>query len=181
MLLVLREIFMEIFLLRHAEAVEAGKQRMHTLQDDRPLSSKGKHQMKESAGVIGQALPGPVSLLSSPLLRAVQTAKIVAKALDKRGKVVISNYLLPHVPPQRLWTAVLSTLEEEAILLVGHDPQLSKLVAFLTGTQSSSVDFKKGALCCIELEDRELPRTGKIKWFLTPKLMRRLALPPVLP
>ena len=110
----------------------------------------------------------PGCILSSPLRRARETARLVAKALGHRGRVELSDLLRPGMVPR----GFLSSLRRRRLasaLLVGHEPDLGILAAFLLGARADAIHFRKGGLCCITLAPR--PR---IEWHLTPGQLRRL-------
>ena len=112
-------------------------------------------------------------VLSSPLVRARQTAEIVAAGLDPRPSLVNVDSLAPDGN----FTTVVADLEKHSrktrIALVGHEPMLGELAARLIGSRHP-IEFKKGAVCRIDLED--LPPVGPadLRWMLTPKILRAL-------
>ena len=160
----------ELYLIRHGVAEERGD----AWPDDskRPLTSDGMVRLKKSAR--GLKWLGVVIdlVLTSPLVRTRQTAEIVASNLDPRPHIVNSEALAPGGAYQ----AVIADLEKHGrrrIAIVGHEPGIGEFAARLIGTRHP-IEFKKGAVCRIDVD--ELPPTapGDLRWFLTPKLLRRL-------
>lgn len=156
----------ELHLLRHADA---GDPLAWDKPDaERPLSRKGKRQAERLAGLLLAARFTPDALLSSPLLRATQTARRIGRTLG-----------LEPVVDERL-AGALSLPEVEAILadhgsprrpiLVGHDPAFSRLVATLCATDAAPV--AKGALVRIDVQRPLQAGTGTLRWLAPPELLR---------
>ena len=112
-------------------------------------------------------------VLTSPLVRARQTAEIVAAGVDPRPQLANVEALAPG----GAYPAVLTELEKHAkrtrIALVGHEPGIGELAARLIGTRHP-VEFKKGAICRIDLATLPPAGPGSLRWFLTPKILRSL-------
>ncbi len=167
---------MRLILLRHALALEAGTHGV-TRDADRPLAPKGERNAARAADAL-EALGLDLDLiLSSPLLRARQTAEIVAKAMDKPKLLELTNTLAPGGSFQKL--AELINRKEpprDAVLLVGHEPYLSDLVALLVfGEARAGVVMKKSGLCGLWIEGAlKAGRCAQLEWLLTPKQMRIL-------
>jgi phosphohistidine phosphatase len=167
---------MELYLLRHGPAVERGTR---GFEDDssRPLTPKGRRQLRKSAAAIKKLKPGFDLILSSPLIRAKQTAEIVATVLKLKRRLKFSNALAPG------GTAVIlmRQLEREKpapkkILLVGHEPGMSHLVSLLlVGGPEMQLDFKKGGLCKLEADKLRADKCATLAWLLTPKQMKLMA------
>src|SRR5208282_2294966 len=113
-------------------------------------------------------------ILSSPYLRARQTAEIVAESLKLKGRLRFSNALAPDGSPKNL-IKQLNELKPapENVLLVGHEPYLSCLISLLTtGSLDLTMDFKKGGLCKLEAEKLSHNRCATLVWLLTPRQMK---------
>jgi len=167
---------MELFLLRHGPAVERGTR---GFEDDtlRPLTAKGRRQMRTTAAAM-KRLRGKFDLiLSSPFARAKQTAEIVATVLRLKRRLKFSNALAPGGPPAILLRQLSREKPApEKILLVGHEPDLSRLVALLVaGGPRLPMDFKKGGLCKLEAETLRAGQCARLAWLLTPKQMKLMA------
>jgi phosphohistidine phosphatase len=165
-----------IFLLRHGIAAEPGAPGIKT-DAERPLIPKGEQRLREAAaGMEKMGLSFDV-IISSPYLRAKQTAEIVAKILKLEKNLAISSDLIPGGNPQAL-IRHLNGLKPapENILLVGHEPYLSGLISLLaTGGTSAAIDMKKGSLCKLEMADLEYGHCATLKWLLTPGQMELMA------
>ena len=142
--------FKNIIIWRHAEAHPALAQGEN--QDlARMLTPKGKQQAKRMAHWLNERLPKDTLLLSSPAMRAFQTAQAL------KGEVKVVEALKPSANlPQML--AVLTGLEESTqnVLLVGHQPWLWQLVAHLTSFTAQEISIKKGAVWWLRLPNDEM-------------------------
>ncbi len=166
---------MELFLLRHGLAVERGTP---GFEDDatRPLTTKGEKQLRKTCAALRKMGLDFDLILSSPLIRAKQTAKIVAKELKLKKRLKYSDALKPGGDAKKL-IAELNHLKpaSEKILLVGHEPDLSELISLLvTGGLELQLDFKKGGVCKLELETLRAGKCATLAWLLTPKQMRAM-------
>jgi phosphohistidine phosphatase len=142
-------IFKNLIIWRHAEAYPALAQGED--QDlARMLTPKGKQQAKRMARWLNERLPKDVLLLSSPAMRAFQTAQAL------KGEVEVLESLKPSTNLQEV-LAALSALSEDApnLLLVGHQPWLWQLVAHLTNFTAQEISIKKGAVWWLRLSDND--------------------------
>ncbi|HEV2438405.1 MAG TPA: phosphohistidine phosphatase SixA [Verrucomicrobiae bacterium] len=164
---------MNLYILRHGIAVERDEPGFKT-DADRPLIPKGKRQLRQIAAAMKNLEVHFDLILSSPFLRARQTAEIVANALRLKKRLAFSDELTPDGEPK----ALIQQLNElkpapESILLVGHEPYLSQLVALLiSGRAAPSVELKKGGLCKLETGVLSFGRCATLAWLLTPKQMK---------
>ena len=164
---------MNLFILRHGLASDPGEDgQPRDLKDaERPLSPKGRQRMRHiTAAMRAMQLKFDV-VATSPLLRARQTAQIVTEALELRRQLVLTDNLAPAGSPQLL-VEQLNELGPRAknILLVGHEPYLSRLIALLVaGNTMAAVDLKKGGLAKLEIEKLRYARCATFAWLLTPK------------
>jgi phosphohistidine phosphatase len=162
----------ELYLVRHGIAEERGDD----WPDDgkRPLTSKGIARLKQIArgldrlGVIFDVV------LTSPLTRARQTADAVAAAFDPRPPIVVVEALSPDGTPQTLLAELDKQSRRTRIALVGHEPGIGELAARLAGLRRP-IEFKKGAVCRIDLESLPLTGPGTLRWFATPRMLRSVA------
>ena len=163
---------MYIYLLRHAIAVERGP--VHEPNDDRPLSKKGVKRFLKVARGIAALLDKIDVILTSPLKRAHETAIITAKHCGIPHKVVITEHLLPGCIHNTIIPLLRKNKGKKHVMLVGHEPDLSRLASNLLGSSRSVIEFKKGALCCIELPSLALNAIGVLQWHLQPKQLRTI-------
>jgi len=161
----------QLYLIRHGFAAERGD----AWPDDskRPLTERGMSRLRKSAQGLARLGVSFDVVLTSPLVRARQTAEIVAGAFDPHPPLVNVEGLVPGGGYQ----AVLADLEKHSkrahIALVGHEPGIGELAARLIGTRHP-IEFKKGAICRIDLERLPPGGPGSLRWFLTPKILRSL-------
>jgi phosphohistidine phosphatase len=167
---------MMLSLLRHGIAVEPGSP---GYEDDsaRPLTAKGERRTRRIAeGMLALGLSYDL-ILSSPYVRARQTADLVAEVLKTPEGVQLSDTLTPEGSPRQVIEALHSDeRERQGILLVGHEPYLSRLIStLLTGNSNLPVVMKKGGLCMLDVETLRFGRCASLVCLLTPRQLRRLA------
>ena len=158
----------ELYIIRHGVAEERGD----AWPDDtkRPLSEEGMERLRKSARGLERLGVWIDVILSSPLVRTRQTAEIVASAFDPRPSIVSVDSLAP----EGTYTSLVADLEKHArksrIALVGHEPGIGELAARLIGSRHS-FEFKKGAVCRIDVEEIPPSGPGDLRWMLTPKIL----------
>lgn len=169
---------MDLYLLRHGDAVDRATGG-YARDDERPLTDAGRAEVRQAAKALAALGVGRDLdlLLTSPLVRAAQTAAIVAKILGPRHGPLASDALAPGGRPE----AVLRALhghgaEIERAILVGHMPDLGKLAGWLVwGRDDAIVTLRTAGVCRVELPPRAAPGDGELRWLLPPRLLRRLA------
>lgn len=161
---------MKLYLLRHGEAADHGDPR-YPNDAARPLTAKGRKRTRQLANALRQMEVSFDVILSSPLVRARQTAEIVARSLDLEKKLKLTNHLAPGGAFVDLLAQVEHTrAHAKAILLVGHEPYLSQLISQLcTGGPTLALELKKGGLCRLELESVKAGRCATLEWLLSPR------------
>jgi phosphohistidine phosphatase len=166
---------MNLYLLRHGIAVEHGSP-YYPNDDDRPLTPEGHKKMLQAArGMKALGLDFDL-ILSSPVLRAKQTAEIVAGVFDRMNLLAFS----PHLSTSGDGRSLVKQLNEQYadshnILLAGHEPHMSGLVSKLvSGEQGLSVDFKKGSLCLLQTETLRWGKCATLCWLLAPGQLRAI-------
>ena len=167
---------MNLYFLRHGIAVELAEHEF-AKDADRPLTPEGERKLWQVAEAM-EALDLSFDLiLSSPYVRARQTAEIVAEALKARKKLEFSDSLTPGGSTKKL-VEYLHRLQPppDNVLLVGHEPYLSGLISLLVaGDTMSAVVLKKGGLCKLSTESLKHGRCAALEWLLTPKQMGLMA------
>jgi phosphohistidine phosphatase len=158
---------MEIYLLRHgiAEDAPAGQP-----DSERALTSDGRKKLRSVLRTAASAGVAPSLILTSPYKRALQTAQLAAEILEYKGDMLRTKALEPSSVPKAVWDEIRVHKDEAGILLSGHEPLFSRLMAYLLGSPNLQVDFKKGAIACIELDRFPAEPHGVLRWILTPKL-----------
>ena len=107
-------------------------------------------------------------ILSSPLLRAVETAAVAKNVLAYSGRIVQTEALTPHASPADTWNEIRDRRDESAVILASHEPLMSSLVAFLLRSPALQVDMKKAALVRMDCERFGAEPSAVLKWMLTP-------------
>ena len=167
---------MQIYLLRHAIA-EPRDPTHYPADSDRPLTREGTRKMEAAARGLRAADARFDVVLTSPLVRARQTARIVVTALRPRPPLRALRPLSPGGGAGGVFAALASLPADASILLVGHEPDLSRLAGamILDPRAELPLDFKKGGLCRIDFAGVARPGLGRLVFHLTPKILRRLA------
>jgi phosphohistidine phosphatase len=161
----------ELYLVRHGLAEERGE----AWPDDakRPLTEDGIDRMRKAARGLARLGVTIDVVLTSPLVRARQTAEIVAAAIDPRPSLVAAESLSPGGS----FAAVVADLEKHArktrIALVGHEPGIGELAARLIGSRHA-IEFKKGAVCRVDVETLPPSGPGDLRWLMTTKILRSI-------
>jgi len=166
---------MNLYLIRHAIAVEPGTPG-YEQDSQRPLTEKGCKKMESIATGL-QSLGVEFELiLSSPYLRARQTADILADVFVMTDRPVISENLTPMSDFAELIGEINEKYPADNLALVGHEPALSGLISLLlAGNDGVSINMKKGGVCCLSLENLRYSRSATLEWFLTPAQLVKLS------
>ncbi len=116
-------------------------------------------------------------LLTSPLVRARETARLVQRALRPRPPMKVLRPLAPGGGSGGVLAGLATLPHDAAILVVGHEPDLSRLLgALILETRGDiAVEFKKGGVACIDCPGVPRPGTGRLVYHLPPRILRRLA------
>lgn len=160
---------MFVYFLRHASA---GQHKADPAKDEkRPLDSDGIEQCY----TIGRALAALDThvdlILSSPLKRASQTASLVANELAYEDKIILTPSLRPDATYAKFTTLLDEHARHEAIMVVGHNPNLSEFLGrVIGGGGRAGIDLKKAAVARVEVDRRR----GFLHWMLTPKAVRTI-------
>ena len=164
---------MNLYLLRHGIAVERGAGQYRN-DAERPLTPKGRRKMRRVAGAMRAMELSSDVILSSPLLRARQTAELVVTALHYRHRLELTELLAPGVSAAGL-VRRLKQLKPQNVLLVGHEPDLSALASrLLTGGNGLAITFKKGGLCRLSAERLRADRCANLEWLVTPSQLESM-------
>lgn len=160
-----------LYIVRHAIAEARGE----AYPDDtaRPLSSKGIAKFKKVVAGLDSLDVSIEQILSSPLVRARQTADILAEHLRGRPVVVETHALTPVASYQDLLVELEQCTRFSSIALVGHEPSIGEMTGRLLGSRAP-VEFKKGAVCRIDVDTLPPGSPGRLRWFATPKMLAKL-------
>ncbi|HEX7569103.1 MAG TPA: phosphohistidine phosphatase SixA [Verrucomicrobiae bacterium] len=167
---------MNLFLLRHGIAAERGTPG-HENDFDRALTPKGKEQLRTVAAAARAMELRFDAILSSPLVRARQTAEIIAAELKLKKHLTLADELKPGGAAKKLVQKISGLKPSpENVLLVGHEPDFSELISlFITGHTGGGFALRKGGLVKLEIEKLRAGKCALLAWLLTPaqmKLMR---------
>lgn len=163
---------MELYVIRHGIAEE----RDPNVDDaQRQLTDKGRQRTHQAAVGMARVLSRPSVILSSPKLRAQQTATIVGEVFDTQVQILDD---LASESPDRIF-AELHRRSESRLAIVGHEPTLSELIEMLCtkGTAHGFIEMKKAGCIVLDAPIDQSPRpgNGKLISSLTPRMLRALA------
>ena len=161
---------MKLLIVRHADAGDRDEFAKTGKSDNlRPLSEKGRDQVKSGARGLIKLVPSADLLVSSPYTRAQETAEIVRKVYGKLEEEETSA-LEPEVAPSEFEAWLKSQSDHEVVIAVGHEPHLSTLATwFIAGTEDSRIDLKKGGACLLVFDGRAKKGAGILRWLMGPK------------
>ncbi|MBK7451198.1 MAG: phosphohistidine phosphatase SixA [Anaerolineales bacterium] len=164
---------MNLYLIRHAIAEEESSSGEDS---QRALTDKGAKKMRQVAKglkILGIEFD---FILSSPYLRAYQTAEILGDVFKMKKKVVQSENLTPMGDPDLLLAEINEKYSVNSLAIVGHEPYLSTLVSLLVaGGAPVEMTFKKGGICHLSTDDLHHTRKATLEWLLTPGVMVEIA------
>jgi len=164
---------MEVYLVRHAVAYERDRRRW---PDDalRPLTAAGKRKFREAAHGLARHLPRRAQVLTSPFVRARDTAAILVKTAGFR-RPVKAGELAAGTPTQATFD-LLRQQKHSALVIVGHEPNLGEfLSAALAGDDARvKCDFKKGGAVCLRFARGVKAGGATLVWMLPPRVLKAL-------
>jgi phosphohistidine phosphatase len=153
---------MELYFLRHASAVSRGE--WEGDDSERPLTEAGKEEVAKMAALLARLAPPLDAVVTSPYVRASETAEIVAQHLNLQDNVVSDGKLEPGFDANSLGKLLKGFPDAKALLLVGHEPDFSTTVRQLTGGR---IVLKKGGVAYVEISDSSLKK-GVLGWLVQP-------------
>ncbi|HKV23865.1 MAG TPA: phosphohistidine phosphatase SixA [Candidatus Acidoferrum sp.] len=163
---------MQLYVVRHGIAIDREDPKSPP-DPDRFLTEEGLEKTKRIAESVAVLSSSPDLLLSSPYVRAMQTAEIFASAMDyPRQKIRRSDLLLPGAEPTLFFREIAKDKQSSTIFIFGHAPHLDELIATALGSKHHVTSLKKAGVALLEMK-RVSPPSGELVWLVTPKLMRR--------
>ncbi len=161
---------MRLYLMRHAAAVPRGTPG-YAQDMQRPLTEEGHEQARSVAKGLKRLHADVDLIVTSPYLRALQTAEQVAHVFGPRMTVKELDELRADVSPRETSIALKALAAHEQIVLVGHEPHLSTWVGELVADHGGMRCFmKKAGVACIEIDRVPPPQgSGTLRWLMTPK------------
>jgi len=162
----------QVYLIRHGVAAERGPE--YPDDSKRPLTARGIARLRKEARALDGLGITVDQIVSSPLIRTRQTADIIAEALKGKPPVVTADALAPAGTAGAVIQELAKYTKKGSVALVGHEPNLGELAARLIGARRA-LEFKKGGLCRIDFEALPPKGTGSLRWFIGPRMLRKLA------
>ena len=156
---------MQLFLLRHAEAQPDAAN-----DEKRTLTAKGSKQARSIGKFCLEHGFVPEIILSSPLVRAEETARLVARELNLPKLVQIEEVLRPGMTAERLFSCLEKYSGKASVMLVGHEPDFSSLAGALIGGHAESVHFRKATLMSVNLQELK-SGAGTIEFLIPVKCL----------
>jgi phosphohistidine phosphatase len=168
------EPIMNLYIVRHAIAIDEGTEGYE--DSERPLTDTGRKKMRQIARGLRALGVGVDLILSSPYVRARETAEILEDAFKMKGKIAFSENLVQLGDPDLLIAEINEKYPVDSIAIVGHEPNLSALTGLLI-SENAKIDmtYKKGGVCKLTADDLHLSRTATLEWLLTPKILVELS------
>ena len=162
---------LELYLVRHGVAAERGKE----WPDDskRPLTPDGIARLRRSARGLNAIGVTFDQIVTSPLVRARQTADVLAEELKGKPPIATADALAPAGSAAAVMQELVRHVRNARVALVGHEPNMGELAAFLIGAKVP-LPFKKGAICRIDFSVFPPKGKGELCWFVTPKMLRKI-------
>ena len=164
---------MHLLVIRHAAAMEKEEfARTGRSDDERPLTPAGKKEMARVARGLLALVPKLDALAPSPLVRARETAAIVARAY--RTKVgAATRSLEPEARPTSFARWLAAHRKTATVAVVGHEPHLGALVTWLlAGVDEPRVELKKAGACLLRFDGKPRRAGARMEWLLTPAQLK---------
>jgi phosphohistidine phosphatase len=164
---------MDCILFRHGIAIE--RDEWDAEEEQRPLTAKGIEKTEEAAAGLLRMKLTPTHVFTSPLTRALETARIIRQAFRLRTDMQAHEALLPEAPPDRLLTLLAALPPDSTVICVGHEPHLGETAGVsLFGKPVTGLSLKKAGACCLRF--RETPKAGRaeLRWWMGPAQLRDL-------
>ena len=163
---------LELYIIRHGVAAERGEE--YPDDSKRPLTSSGISRLRKEAKALDAIGVAFDLILTSPLVRARQSADVFAETMKSKPTVANTDSLAPAGTPTAVMQELGKHMRKGRIALVGHEPNLGELAARLIGAKSP-LEFKKGGVCRIDFDVVPPKGVGHLQWFVTPRMLRKLA------
>jgi len=165
---------MELFIVRHGIAEEREETAGRT-DEERALTEEGRRRTRTIARALKKIGCQPERVGTSPLVRADETARIIAKVICPEATVEACDFLKPGGDAREAvrW---LRTLEEQSVMIVGHMPDVAELAGVLLVNRGEfNMVFKKAGVCCIGFEKSPAGGAGVLEWLMQPAQLQAMA------
>ena len=165
---------MDLILFRHGVAME--RQDWTGNDQDRPLTRRGVKKARHSAKGLMRLGVTPTHLFTSPLVRARETAEIIAERSNPHVTARVRDELAPGTAPNALFSLLATLPAGSVVLCIGHEPHLSVVAgSLLCGKSCSGLSLKKAGACLIQLDPPIQQSKGRLLWWLTAGQLRARA------
>lgn len=158
-----------LYLIRHGVAADRGPD--YPTDDERPLTEDGIRRLEQQVKGLRALDVTFDRVLTSPLVRAKQTAEILAAGLECRAPLVIVDALRPGARFEAVVAALERLGRERSVALVGHEPSMGQFAARFIGA-AQPLHFKKGGVCRIDADTIPPVGAGALQWLLPPRVLR---------
>jgi len=162
---------MDLYIVRHAWAGQFGDPQW---PDDRqrPLTEKGKNRFATMAALLAERDVAPTLIATSPMIRCVQTARLLAEGMPSKVEIVMREELLPNGNLKSLlaWTAEEES-EHPQVAWVGHAPDVGFMTMALIGASEASLRLAKGAVAAVRFDEKPQLGGGELRWLVTAKML----------
>jgi phosphohistidine phosphatase len=175
---------MQLYLLRHGDAGKSLAAAKISSVDpsgiDAPLTVRGRKDIEITARSLKVLKLKFTAIITSPLKRASQTAKITAKIMGAEKELSIYNELAPEGDRLKLYHRLSVFSQESSVLIIGHEPYLTNLICDMVlqknkGRPVGTINLKKSGLAKIRVISLSPNPRGELRWLLTPRLLRSLS------
>jgi phosphohistidine phosphatase len=163
---------MRVILFRHGPAGQHDPARWPN-DDERPLTPRGVERTRAAASGLRRIEPTVSLIWTSPLIRALETARLAEEVLQTKNLETV-DALASGASARAVLAAVAKLKADQVVVLVGHEPDLGKLAATMIGV-TVPLPLKKAGACGIEFNGPVRAGGGQLLWFLSPRILRRLA------
>lgn len=157
---------MQLYILRHGIAEDAA---LGQSDASRELTGEGRRKTRRVTARARQAGVRPDAVLTSPYPRAAATAQVAREELQLADAPIETERLTPYANVFELWEEIRGYAWANELMVVGHNPLLSDLAAWLTGARGGAVPLKKSALAALDIPYLSSSPRGTLIWLLTPK------------
>ena len=165
---------MQLYIVRHGIAVDREDPNCPP-DPDRFLTQEGIEKARQVAKGVAEIGAAPDLLISSPYLRAYQTAEIFAGELGySKNKIRKTEQILPGAEPLQLFRELSKDKQASSVFIFGHAPHLDDVLATALAVKHHITSLKKAGVALVELT-RVVPPSGQLLWLATPKLLRKAA------
>jgi phosphohistidine phosphatase len=162
---------MDLLILRHGEA---GRRSLSPGDSKRSLTAEGQQEVVDLSNGLKSLKIKLDGIFTSPLLRAKQTAEIVAKCLKYKGEINELDSLKPEGSRLEFYSVLSKLKPDSTILIVGHEPYLSEMIGEAISQSDCKINLKKAGLAKIRVTTTIPKIRGELRWLLTPKHLKKI-------